>query len=210
MNATTTFSQTYLNIPGNSISESSVLEDTQTLSIEQHNIGTDTIQLKWSKINESVPANWDVNVCDNSTCYPNLVDSGTMLPIFPGDYGLLLIHCTPHIQPGIATIQYAVWDTVNPAIIDTLTYMITAVATGIPETTSARITFSLTGNELSINGNIESYKKLKIFDLNGKIVVESAILDNNVFKLPYIHSAAYIIQLAGKGKIFQQKIIYQP
>ncbi len=105
------------------------MEDLETLSIQQLNISTNNITLMWKKIYESVPPIWEASVCDNAFCNTSLVDNGIMNPIFPNDFGLLLLHITPHVNYGTAVVRYAVWDIANPALKDTLTYILTVNTT---------------------------------------------------------------------------------
>ena len=121
--------QNYAIIPNDSIEITGVLEDLQTLSIQQENAISDTIYLGWEKVSAIVPEFWEASVCDNSLCYASLLDSGLMNPVFPGEYGLLLIHCTPHVMGGTAIIRYCVWDLSDPDNKDTLTYTLHVITT---------------------------------------------------------------------------------
>lgn len=103
-----------------------LLEDTQSLVIEQKNVSSDTIELHWELAFERVPAKWEASVCDNSFCYTSLVAGGAMTPVAPGEAGKLLIRLTPHVTAGTATIRYTVWDSETPDVKDTLTYILTA------------------------------------------------------------------------------------
>lgn len=117
-----TFAQSFYNTPNDSIFQVGIMEDLHTLSIQQINITSDTIYLKWQKVSENMPIGWEAAVCDNFNCNTSLIDSGTMNPIIPNEYGLILLHITPHTNYGTAIIQYAVWDISTPSEIDTLTY----------------------------------------------------------------------------------------
>jgi hypothetical protein len=126
--------QTYSVVPNDTIFMTGVMEDLATLSIQQINISANTITLGWQKVSENIPLNWETNVCDNVLCYASLINSGTMNPIIPGDYGFLMMHVTPHVNYGTATIRYEVWDVAYPILRDTLTYILTVNSpTGINE-----------------------------------------------------------------------------
>lgn len=157
--AATTISsaQSYSLIPNDTINMTGMMEDLETLIIQQQNISTDTIQLQWAKVSESVPALWEASVCDNQVCYTSLVDSGSMNLINPTDYGFLLLHITPHVNYGTAVIRYEVWDINSPLLRDTLTFILTVTATsGIAESDNKNA-FSIFPNPakdfISINTN---------------------------------------------------------
>lgn len=126
--------QTYSIIPNDTINMTGIMEDMETLSIQQLNVSNGVLSLAWQKLSENIPLNWETNVCDNVICYASLINGGVMNPVSPGDYGFLLVHVTPHVNYGTATIRYAVWDVAFPLIKDTLTYILTVNAlTGLIE-----------------------------------------------------------------------------
>lgn len=200
------FAQSYTLSPNDTVVVNGVFEDLQTLSILQVNTTSDTLYLKWEKVSESVPPNWDVSICDNSICNTSLVDSGTMNPVYPGDYGLLLIHCTPHLNYGTATIRYAVWEVTNPSSKDTLTFIINANPTGIETINAIEPSLWFTQNKIHLKNNSENFSSLCLVNLNGKEIFKTTINNKTEFDLPPFPLSLYIIQLRGKGKQFQQKI----
>lgn len=152
--------QTYSNTPNDTIQKIGILEDLQTLSIQQVNTTSDTIILKWEKVSESIPTDWEASVCDNFNCNTSLVDSGTMSPIIPGEYGLILLHITSHINYGTAVIRYAVWDITNPVLRDTLTYILTVVNPSSVDEMESKTAFNIFPNPANENIYIQSNRQL--------------------------------------------------
>lgn len=178
------FAQSFSNTPNDTINIVGMMEDLETLSIEQLNISPNTITLKWKKVSESVPLLWEASVCDNQICNTTLVDSGMMNPVNPSDYGLLLLHITAHVNFGTAIIRYAVWDIANPTVKDTLTYILTVSATsGISEAHS-KYAFNIYPNPAKENINIIS--KLQtgfqyiITDISGKEMNKGSSKTNTI------------------------------
>ncbi len=201
-----TLAQSYSIIPNDTIQISGVLEDLETLSIQQQNNSNDTLFLEWKKVSESVPLFWDASICDNSFCYASLIDSGYMNPVFPGDYGLLLLHITTHVNYGTAIIRYAVWDALTPNLKDTLTYILQVVPTGLTSALNDNILLSINQNKIFVSQNQNDFSVLRILNMNGKIIYETAINDKSEIDLPSIPSAQYLVQLIGQQKIYSQKI----
>ncbi len=160
------------------------MEDLETLSIQQQNITTDTLQLQWQKISESAPLLWEASACDNTICYTILVNSGMMNPIYPSDYGFLLLHITPHVNYGTAVVCYAVWDIANPAMKDTLTYILTVSATSGIAATENKNAFSIFPNPAKDNINIISKLQLGIqfliTDVSGKEIEKGISKTNSI------------------------------
>lgn len=168
------FAQSYSIVPNDTIRITGLMEDLQTLSIQQVNISTDTIILKWKKISESVPSKWEASICDNSFCNTSLVDSGTMIPVFPNEYGLLLLHITPLVEFGTAIVRYEVWDNAKPKRKDTLTYILKAVETlGVSEiekTNSFSISPNPASNTITLTLGGEIGCAFSIVDFSGKTI----------------------------------------
>lgn len=178
------FAQTYSIVPNDTISVYGVFEDLETLIIQQHNNSTSTINLKWEKVSESVPASWVATVCDNSVCYPSLVDSGMMNPVSPAGDGFLLLHVTPRLNYGTAIIRYSVWDDASPAVKDTLTFIIIADPTAGISDTENKFTFSIYPNpatdRINITSNLQQGFRYLISDALGK-EVEKGFSSTNSF-----------------------------
>ncbi len=213
--ANISFAQTFTNTPNDTIQLSGVFEDLQTLSIEQLNTSANNIHLKWKKVSESVPANWEASVCDNSLCNTSLVDSGMMIPVAPTDYGLLLLHVTPYVNYGTATIRYAVWDTANSLLKDTLTYILTVNNTaGISEVIKQNrfgIFPSPANNNINIMSNTPYGFQFSISDVLGKQIIKG-VSNNNKAIIPSnnLLNGVYIISFSNENNIIQtNKIIVQ-
>ncbi len=203
------FSQSYSIVPNDSINLIGTLEDLQTLSIQQVNISTDTLQLKWKKVYESVPLFWEAIVCDNQNCYTSLLDSGMMNPVVPGDYGFILLHITPHTNYGTAVVQYAVWDTANALVKDTLTFVHTVNNTSSIADLENPNVFHIFPNPakdfININSTFSEKYSIEIFNALGKFVYTENC--NSTCALPIANwdAGVYSISIVVNNRIYQTK-----
>jgi hypothetical protein len=179
------FAQSFSNTPNDTINISGILEDLETLSIQQVNISTDTVTLQWEKVSESVPALWEASICDNSTCNTSLVDSGMMVPVLPTDYGLLLIHITSHVNYGTAVIRYAVWDIATPTLKDTLTYILTVNGTAGLSEVENKIAVSIFPNPsqgvFNVTSKQDDIKMITVSDNIGRMILQENINAKSAF-----------------------------
>jgi hypothetical protein len=209
------FAQTYSLVPNDSISITGMFEDLQTLSVQQVNISSGTIQLKWKKVSESVPALWDALVCDNALCNTSLVDSGTMNPVVPGDYGFLLLHVTPHVNYGVAIIRYAVWDIANAAMKDTLTFILSVNNTsgiGRPEYKNGFSVFPNPSKErIHIVTDFKTGFEYLITDVSGKEIKTGVSTAKSIFvSTENFSDGVYNVLVVEENKILiSKKIIIQ-
>ena len=187
-----------------------MMEDLETLTIQQQNNSTDTIHLKWKKISESVPALWEASVCDNQACYTSLVDSGSMKLILPGDYGIVLLHITPHLNYGTAVIRYEVWDISTPLLRDTLTYILTVTATSGISEAEHKNAFSIFPNPVkenfSINTNMQNGFQFLITDVSGREIEKGISKASFVFvSAAHLPNGFYTVSVFIQNQIINKK-----
>ena len=206
---TFSFAQSFTNSPNDTVIVNGIMEDLETLIINQVNSTTSTLYLEWQKVSESVPALWEASICDNRICNTSLVDSGTMNPISPADFGFLLLHITAHVNYGTAIIRYAVWDINSPMLKDTLTFLMNVTPTGIATTNLETPHVWYAVNKIHLQNIHENYSLLSINNLNGMEVFSTNINKQNEIYLPTLPTSIYIIRLSGKQKQFLQKISIQ-
>jgi len=210
-----TIAQSYAIRPNDTISMAGMMEDLSTLTIEQVNTTSNTIILRWQKVSESVPANWEASVCDNQMCQTTLVDSGTMNPVLRSEYGLILLHITPHVNYGTCIVRYAVWDIASPSVKDTLTYILSMKETSEVRKVENKNEFSVFPNPVKNNLQIFSDPQqgswFLITDILGKTVlnglIESKVMTLSTDKL---QNGFYSISFFDKSKnISTKKFIVQ-
>ena len=167
-----TNAQSYSIVPNDTIELTGYLEDLQTLSIEQHNLTANTLTLKWQKVSENVPSLWEASVCDNAFCYTTLLDSSTMNPVIPGDYGFLLLHITGHVNYGTAVVRYAVCDAMTPMLIDTLTFIMHIYdPAGLMESENINpFTINQNTQGIHINAKVGNNFHYLVIDASGKVI----------------------------------------
>lgn len=204
--------QSFSNRPNDTIQIIGMMEDLQTLSIEQLNISPNTITLKWKKVSERVPLLWEASVCDNQICHTTLVDSGMMNPVISSDYGLLLLHITAHVNYGTAIVRYAIWDHANPTMKDTLTYILTVSATsGINEAENEN-TFSIFPNpakeSINIISKLQTGFQFLITNTLGKEVEKGISKTNSIsVDIQNLPNGVYNISIFTENNIINTKKI---
>ncbi|MCW3127309.1 MAG: hypothetical protein JWO03_2967 [Bacteroidetes bacterium] len=213
MLSNTVFAQTFTITPDDSASSSGYREDMQSLFIYQHNTSPDTISIKWKKVSASVPALWDATICDNLLCYTGLQDSGVMNRIAPDTAAYLLLHVTSHVNYGTAIVRYAVWDVANPAMKDTLTFLVTANDVSAINEAGSDQNFRIYPNPvqgtLQIQTSIGSDFTYTIKDLSGREILTDSFTGGSC-SVPAgnIASGIYCLSISDKDKnTYTKKII---
>lgn len=201
------YGQNYFHSPNDTLIANTILDGQVTMNITQIHPNNDTLHFNWSKLDVVMPFGWEANICDNSNCYTSLVDSGTTLPVLPGDDALMLIHCTPHITEGSAIIRYTISEENTPLQIDTLTWIINATVAGINSTSSISPKIWVYENELHLDEFATDFSSLVIYNSIGEAVFNTQLLSEKIIPLPLLTPSIYFVRLEGDSNIFTQKII---
>lgn len=204
------FAQNYLLSPGDSIVATAQFDDLAVYNILENNISSDSLFLSWKKVSAYVPVGWEAVNCDNNNCYTELKDSGDMLPVVVGEYGLMSVHVTPHQNEGTAIIQYVIWETFNQPIADTLTWIISAGTTGIEDEPVDAANFIIVGNQLFVQNNVGADALLRVFDIRGRILVQTNITSViSAIDMSHIPAGVFLIDLQNAGTHLVKKIFFR-
>jgi hypothetical protein len=201
------YGQNYFHSPNDTLIANTSIDGQVTMNITQIHPNNDTLHFSWNKLDIIMPFGWEATICDNSNCYTSLVDYGTTLPVLPGDGGLMLVHCTPHITEGTAIIQYTISEANTPFQIDTLTWIINATVAGINSTSSSFPKIWVNNSQLHIEELSGKFNSLVIYNALGQIAFESQINTEKIIQLPALIPTIYFIKLVGESAVFSQKII---
>lgn len=198
--------QSFYHSPNDTLFANSFLDQQVTMNITQVHTANDTLQFVWQKLLVDLPVGWEATICDNSNCNLALIDSDTTLPVLPGDDGLLLVHCTPHITQGIGIIQYTIYELHDPLNLDTLTWIIDASALSLDNKNQQEVFFQVKNHTLIWNGDDNSSVDLNVIGIDGRMVYAYSGTSKNEFLLNEISTGYYWVILLSKGKYFKQKI----
>lgn len=197
--------QSFYHSPNDTIISNANFDDVSVYNITQVHTINDTIVFKYYKYSVSMPASWEALLCDNTTCHPDLTDSSTMVAV-PGDNGLMSLHLNPHFEAGTGIIRYLFFDTNTPFQVDTLTWIISSGATITSALTSENPIITLLNQTLSVKNSDARFDKLRILDMNGRLIYHASINKSEQFTIPNFQTPLFIVQLYGNKLFYQQKM----
>lgn len=188
-------SQNYNITPNDSQSAEVALDELVTLSIQLQNNSSDTLNIAWAEIAQQISPEWNAQVCDNNVCFDSLVNSSLMLPVIPGEYGLILLHVTPHIEFDTAVVRYKVWEIQNPTMSDTLTFIIACNAySGLDEThRSFSLTQSMDSETLILLPDTDEPFQVILTSMNGAVLLNEDFQGQTSFDLSNYSPGIYLL-----------------
>jgi len=198
--------QSYTNTPGDTVTSSVASGHAVVMNITQQHPTQDTLYFHWRKLTVVLPTDWTASVCDNGACFDSLVDQGMMIPIIPGENGLMSLHCTP-TSPGNGIIQYTLYAENSPSHIDTLTWIIRSIATGIGTVTTPSPRVYCHSGTLHLS-DISDYTSADVYDLTGRLILHRQLQGSDEsIKLPHSGICIFELVLQGEDGRFITKIL---
>jgi hypothetical protein len=100
----------------------------------QNNTGAN-IDLKWQRVTNDIPAEWQTLICDNVTCWSPMVSANPVeFEVASGQSSIMDCHFKPNNTPGTGNVILRIWaanDSLNTVI--TVEYQCNALITGISD-----------------------------------------------------------------------------
>lgn len=202
--------QSYYHTPGDTFTGFAMFQDVNVFNIIQVHPAADTLYFKWHKQSVDMPASWEASICDNGNCYTSLMDSGSMVPIVPGDDGLMSLHLDPKTVAGTGIIRYSLYAANSAAQVDTLTWIITAGSpSGLSDPKAQRPVVYVSGYQVRCRNLQGLYNQASLYDLNGRLLVQQQVTgDEAILPVAHYNARMFILKLSGKRN-FITKVLNQ-
>ena len=206
-NADTAFAQRpFTSTPKDTIVATVPLDVKKSMMFQQFAIAGQTLQLRWRQLSLSIPPQWEANLCDNGTCFTNLPSSGSMNPVWPGDYGLMKLDVTARVNQGTAVVRYAVWDSSAANLVDTLTWIVHSNTTSISHVQNKSPIAHVVNKTLLISQAKPGLVVL-LYDAAAKKVFQKSLVNQDeTIDLSALSSGMYVLHITGLNHPYAQKI----
>jgi hypothetical protein len=192
--------QHYTISPSHTVNMTPAFNELTIVDIFQENTSSTTIQLKWKLISNQLFPGWDFSLCDYTTCYPGIPDSGTMTPVPPGEKGFLGLNVKPYDIPGTGTVKMYVYEEGFEDKGDTVTWNVIAKPTGIVEFHRSAIVslYPNPANEtvmVQVDAADLSTASIHVTDLLGKLLINKPIINESTkLDVSDLPNGYYLIQ----------------
>ena len=200
------FAQSGITVTPNPVEvEVSAAED----DVEAHNFinnGTaGEVQLRWVRISEDMPAEWESWVCDNNLCYgpsTNETPSNRPVIIAGNQNGIMIMHVDPNNVPGVGTIMLEITDFNDHSIvIDTAIYIFNAMTVSTSELEQEVESLSIFPNpttdyiQLSNNTIVD---QVVIYNVLGKRMLDYRYEPGRHYDVAGLPAGFYLVSLVNR------------
>lgn len=171
-----------------------------TISIEKND--TAELVLKWKTIENNLPNEWDLSLCDFPNCYLGVPDSGTMDPLTGNQGAFIKISFNPMTKEARGTARFYVYEESAPNEGDTMTFIIDAGQVGIQEAALVDVNVwpNPTLDYLNISGVLGC--DYAVYDCHGRSVLNSVGIQSDQVRrdLSGIEPGIYSVVVSKDGQ----------
>lgn len=200
--------QSYTVSPSHTVTVNAPYDGGTSLEIIQTNISTSTIVLKWKIVSNTLLSQWSTSLCDYTACYPNIPDSGTMIPVDPGAQGFIGLNVSPNKIEGMGTLKVYVYEEGKEKEGDTLSWIVNCSITDINKY-EQRSLIKIFPNPVSdyLVIDLSSYPSrlntLCVYNIFGEKMFEKNVNSNTKFEkldMTSFPKGTYILVIKGNEK----------
>ncbi len=202
------YAQNYSITPNDSIVGTVPFNDIYHFNIYQNNLTTGDLVFSYQKIYTSYPIGWTANLCDNGTCFDEFPDSGTMDTVFNGDVGLMSVGVNPGEIAGVSFMQYIIWESATPELVDTLTWIISAEAPNAIQDASTALNLFLnpTNQNLVVQTSLLTGFDYFIYDMQGRLIQDGHVYQASAaIRINDLINGIYFISVLGDNNNLTSK-----
>lgn len=191
--------QTYSFSPQATMDEQAVYNEYTVFQINISNETTDTLQLTWRLVQQSIPEGWEVTLCDNNACYGGIPVSSPFYPIFDDNFGFIKLTINPFEIPGTLDFLFHIYHTDDPQNYEEMHFIITAgepLASQTPQDHILNIYPNPATDRAHIQNTSTENLTIRMVNANGQII--------ETFQLQGADQQLLEFNQSEKGMIFLQ------
>lgn len=171
------------------------------------NLSPDTLHLRWRVIESSVPAGWDIDLCDYGACYIGIPPNGTMNPVYDTIQAYLKLVVQPDNHPGAAWLWFRVSEVDNPANAQDVYFSLHTpgtVAAPVPATPELLSLFpNPTTGAIWLNNPGNRNRDIRLYDASGRLHGQTAVPPGqSSVNVSFLPAGAYWIVSGTERQLF--------
>ncbi len=201
--------QTLSYSPGQTLEKTVSLTYYNTEYIFITNNSDQVLDLSFELIDQNLPQQWSATGCTNMICYTNLPDDGSLGVLQPGQEAYLSINLSVNEFVGDGEIKYAVFDSSNPELRDTVSFIYHAAEDLSNQEPQPWAKINFAQNVVTVfllNESVSTF--LYVFDLQGNQLVNRKLEEISAVSLAQFPTGVFLVVVRDEnGKELVQKVV---
>ena len=170
------------------------------------------MDINWARVSVTMQAGWETGMCNNGTCLPAVMNSGSIQQLPANTEAFLRLHVsTYHIQ-GNSRYVFVLYPANDSSQPDTLVYDVTCTSTtGIAAAgSSGSIQLEQAGNRLTFVHNKNLELAVQLYTTAGVLMEDKTIRSGNGLDLDGMATGVYLVQVSDQegNRLFRRVVRY--
>ncbi len=163
------------------------------------NTGAAMLDITWERLDVSVPATWDVSICDPTACFPPKVITGKF-SLAPNAKGNMLIDVFPNGMQGKANVRvrFSAKGIATPLLVKTAFFANAKVGTNDAAIEKAILSPNPTQDFFTIKYFDEKIVTVQVMNLTGKVIKTMPAYENATYDIGELAQGTYLVSFLNK------------
>tara|TARA_B110000483_G_scaffold241904_1_gene326126 strand:+ start:567 stop:1235 length:669 start_codon:yes stop_codon:yes gene_type:complete len=200
--ASVTYAQTFECIDKSALIEVD-LNSYNSAQIDISNLLGSDLFLEWDAFDNTLNPGWDIALCDYTSCYTGIPDSGTMTTLPGGINAFFKINVNPYDALDSGEVSFSVYDA-KTMVADTVTFKVVAKNNVGIRSVENDTPIDLYPNPAKDNlnfTNVSKSTKVDIYSVDGQHIASEIISNSNSgFSVAYLNAGVYFAAIKEQSK----------
>ena len=208
-----TFAQEISISPTGNMTGTAELEEYNIFQVYLHNDTDEAINLSWRIVENTLPEEWNVTLCDNVNCYGILPQSADLDPIAAADSAIMKIDVNPELVTGQGILRFFINETGSP---NPYKELIFDINTGVTSTQdllggSVQIFPNPATEWVRIENQHDQPLQFQLIDQEGRLLRMANLnsQDQLEWGLQDLAKGPYYLRMESKEKVVVRKFLVQ-
>lgn len=180
-----------------------------------YNLTSDSLDIHWDRISNTLPSGWDYSLCDFGTCYVGIPTKGDMKKMSTTDSAFMKLNISPMSIAGTGSVTFRLEAPTGSGQFDTVTFIVNAMYPLTVAEKNSSANFSISPNPASdfiaidFSNNTNEKSKIIITNILGETVKEENLLNEkkNILSTTHLQEGIYFLSLQQNEQVTETKKI---
>ena len=208
-----TYAQDISITPTGNMTGTAELEEYNIFQVYLHNTSDEALNLSWRIVENTLPEEWNVTLCDNVNCYGILPQSADLDPIAAADSAIMKIDVNPELVAGQGILRFFINETGSPNPYKELIFDINSGITNTKDLFSGSVQiFPNPATEwVRIENQYDEELQFQLIDQQGRLLRIAKLNSQSQLEwgLADLASGTYYLRMESNDRVVVRQLLIQ-
>ncbi len=189
------------------------LEEYNIFQVYLHNDTDEALNLSWRIVENTLPEEWNVTLCDNVNCYGILPQSADLDPIAAADSAIMKIDVNPELVTGQGVLRFFINETGSPNPYKELIFDINTGTTNTQDLFSGSVQIfpNPATDWVRIENQHDQPLQFQLIDQQGRLLRMATLNSQDQLEWGLLHlpKGSYFLRMESNERVVVRKLLLQ-